>query len=168
MEIEEKSKKWFQGVFDKNYEYIRNYLYYLSGDIDLAEDLTQDVFLILWEKRIETKDQTIRPFLFKVAKNAFLKSIRKKKYDLKFKSGIFENTENESPEFIMELKEFDKKVQEVIAGMPEKCRTVYLMSRIDDLTYSQIAENLNVGTKAIEKQISKALAILRTKLGIGI
>jgi RNA polymerase sigma-70 factor (ECF subfamily) len=166
MEIEEKSKKWFQEVFDKNYEYIRNYLYYLSGDIKLTEDLTQDVFLILWEKRDTIRNETVRPFLFKMARNAFLRSIRTKKYDLKFKSTYLEQVENESPEYIMEFKEFDKKVQQTIAGLPERCRIIYLMSRIDDLTYPQIADSLNISVKAVEKQVSKALAVFRKKLGV--
>ena len=159
-------KEWFQNVFDNNYEYIRNYLYYLSGDIKLSEDLVQDVFLQLWEKRQSIRKETVRSFLFTVAKNAFLKNIRTKKYDLKFKSGYFEKIENESPEFILELKEFDSTLQNTISELPEKCRIIYLMSRIDDMTYAEIAENLGVGVKAVEKQMSKALAILREKLGL--
>lgn len=159
-------KEWFQNVFDNNYEYIRNYLYYLSGDIKLSEDLVQDVFLQLWEKRQSIRKETVRSFLFTVAKNAFLKNIRTKKYDLKFKSGYFEKIENESPEFILELKEFDSTLQNTISELPEKCRIIYLMSRIDEMTYAEIAENLGVGVKAVEKQMSKALAILREKLGL--
>lgn len=159
-------KEWFQDVFDKNYEYIRNYLYYLSRDIKLSEDLVQDVFLQLWEKRQSIRKETLRSFLFTVAKNAFFKNIRTKKYDLKFKSGYFEKTENESPEYILELKEFDTTLQNTISGLPEKCRIIYLMSRIDEMTYAEIAENLGVGVKAVEKQMSKALSVLREKLGM--
>jgi len=166
MEIEEKSKKWFQEVFDKNYEYIRNYLYYLSADIKLSEDLVQDVFLKLWEKRDSVRNETVRPFLFKLAKNAYLKNVRTKKSDLKFRTTYLKQVENESPEYILELKEFDKKVQQTIAGLPEKCRAMYLMSRIDNMTYNEIAESLNISVKAVEKQISKALAIFRKKLGV--
>lgn len=165
MYIEKGSQGWFKEVFDKNYDYVRNYLYYLSGDIELAEDLVQDTFIQLWERRDKIKDETIRPFLFSVAKNAFLKSIRRNKYDLKFKSGYFEQIENESPEYILEMKQFDERFQKAIAALPEKCRMIYLMNRIDDLTYSQIAENLKVSVKAIEKQMSKALSILRNELG---
>ena len=168
MKIIKGTKEWFQEVFDQNYEYIRNYLYYLSGDIMLAEDLVQDVFLQLWENRENVRNETIRPFLFKVAKNAFLKNVRSKNYDLKFKSTYFEKSENETPEFLMELREFDKKIQATIAGLPEKCRIVYLLSRIDGLTYAQIAENLKVSVKAVEKQMSKAHNIFRDKIGMKI
>lgn len=165
MKIETGTKGWFKDVFDKNYDYIRNYLYYLSGDIELAEDIVQDTFVQLWEKRETIRDETVRAFLFTVAKNGFLKNYRRKKYDLKFQSGWFESVENESPEFILEMKQFDQKVQKAIAALPEKCRIVYLMNRIDEMTYSQIAENLEVTVKAVEKQMSKALSILRGELG---
>jgi RNA polymerase sigma-70 factor (ECF subfamily) len=165
MKIEAGTEKWFKDVFDKNYEYIRNYLYYLSGDIKQAEDLTQDVFLRLWEKRDNVKNDTVRSFLFTIARNSFLKSFRRKKYDLTFKSTIFEQVENESPEYLMELREFDRKLQKTISGLPEKCRVIYLMNRMDEMTYVQIAESLQVSLKTVEKQMSKALAIFRKELG---
>lgn len=166
MKLEKGSEQWFKEVFDANYEYIRNYLYYLSGDSGLSEDLTQDVFLQLWDKREKVKDETVRALLFAIARNAFLKSYRRKKYDLKFKSTWFDTAESQSPDHILEMKELDEKLQKTISGLPEKCRVVYLMNRIDNLTYGQIAENLQVSVKSVEKQMSKALSVLRTELEV--
>jgi len=165
MNIEAENKEWFTDIFEKHFDYIRNYLYYLSGNIMLTEDLAQDVFLQLWEKRTEVKSETVQSFLFTIARNAFLKSYRRNKIELKFKSGYFGQIENESPEFIMEVKEFDAQFQNAISGLPEKCRVIYLMNRMDEMTYTQIAENLDVSVKAVEKQMSKALKILRNILG---
>lgn len=159
------SKDWFKGIFDQHYEYIRNYLYYLSGDIKLAEDLVQEVFLLLWENRNKVKDETVGSYLFTIARNLFLKNRRRHQYDLKFRSAFFDHTEHESPEYVLEMKEFDEKLQLAIAGLPEKSRVVFLMHRMDGLTYREIAANLGVGIKAVEKQMSKALLILRKKLG---
>ena len=168
MKLKAGAQSWFKDVFDEYYEYIRNYLFYLSGDVKLSEDLTQDVFLQLWENRKKVKEETLRSYLFTIARNSYFKDFRKQKSDLKFKSGYFEKVENESPEFLMELKEFDNKLQNTISNMPEKCRTIYLMNRIDEMTYAEIADSLNVSVKAIEKQMSKALAILRDKMGMKI
>lgn len=165
MKIETGTESWFKDVFNENYEYIRNYLFYLSGDIKLSEDLVQDVFLRLWEKRNSVKNESVRAFLFTIARNDFLKNRRQNKYDLKFRSTYFEQIENKSPEYLLELKEFDQKLQKTIAGMPEKCRVVYLMHRIDELTYAEIAGSLKVSVKAVEKQMSKALHILQNELG---
>jgi RNA polymerase sigma-70 factor (family 1) len=163
-----KSKSWFENIFNLNYQVILNYLFYLSGDSGLSEDLVQDVFLQLWEKRDEVKDETVRAFLFTIARNSFLKSTRRQKYDLKFRSEYFIENEHESPEYLMEMKEFDRKLQEVIAALPEKSRVVFLMNRMDGITYREIAESLGVTVKAVEKQMSRALSIIREKLGSNI
>jgi RNA polymerase sigma-70 factor (family 1) len=168
MKVERNGTSWFKEVFDKNYNYILNYLFYLSGDTSLSEDLAQDVFLQIWEKRGEINNDTIRPYLFTIARNSFLKNIRRQKYDLKFRSTYFEKLENETPEYLLELKEFDAKLQKAVSDLPEKSRVVFLMNRLDGMTYREIAKNLGVGIKAVEKQMSRALAILREKLGTNI
>ncbi len=165
MDAEKNGKSWFQKVFDQNYRYVLNYLFYLSGDAALSEDLTQDVFLQLWDKRRKVKEDTLRPYLFTIARNCFLKNIRRQNYDLKFRSSMFERTDTRSPEYLLEMKEFDRKLQESLAGLPERCRVVFLMNRMDGLSYRDIAGALGVSVKAVEKQMSKALSILREKLG---
>ncbi len=165
MDAEKYGESWFKNTFDQNYQFVLNYLFYLSGDAELSEDLTQDVFLQLWDKRRSVEEKTLRSYLFTIARNCFLKNIRRQKYDLKFRSSFFENVENESPDYILEMKEFDEKLQKSLAALPEKCRVVFLMNRIDGLSYREIAEALGVSVKAVEKQMSKALSILREKIG---
>lgn len=168
MNADPEMKSWFQQMFHLYYDYIRNYLYYLSGDVDLSEDLAQDVFIQLWENREKVKQESVKSYLFTIARNDYYKTHRKRKTVLKFISEYVEQVENESPEYLLELKEFDLKLQNAISALPDKCRTIYLMNRIDDLTYQQIADNLGVSVKAIEKQMSKALTILRKEIGKGI
>jgi RNA polymerase sigma-70 factor (family 1) len=165
MKVDSGSKSWFSEVFHRNYEYILNYLYYLSGDAVLAEDLVQDVFMQLWEKRAELREATLRSFLFTIARNSFLKNKRRQNYDLKFRSDYIAKIENESPDYVLEMKEFDVKLQKAIALLPEKSRVVFLMNRLDGMTYGEIAENLGVSIKAVEKQMSRALKMLREELG---
>ena len=103
-------KEWFAVVFDTHYDYIRNYLYYLSGDIVLAEDLSQDVFLQIWEERAKINRDTVRSYLFTVAKNLYFKYYRRQNVKLNFVNSLLKENNNESPEYILELKEFDKKL----------------------------------------------------------
>jgi RNA polymerase sigma-70 factor (family 1) len=161
MEETIKGTDWFKKIFDEFYEYIRNYLYYLSGDIAIAEDLVQDVFLKLWENRDKVNDETVKPLLFKIAKNLYINTHKRKVLDLKFVNSKISNVENESPQYIMELKEFDWRLQQALSNLPEQCRTFFLLNRIDDLKYQEIAQNFGISVKAVEKQISKALKILR-------
>jgi RNA polymerase sigma-70 factor (family 1) len=159
-----KSTTWFKTIFDEHYELIRNYLYYLSSDIDVAEDLVQDVFMKLWEKRDSINDQTVKPLLYKIARNLYFNMYKRNSIDLKFVNSAVRGTENESPEYILEMKEFDVKLQKALSDLPEHCRTIFLMSRMDEMKYQEIADSFNISVKAVEKQISKALKLLRTKI----
>jgi RNA polymerase sigma-70 factor (ECF subfamily) len=64
------------------------------------------------------------------------------------------------PSFYMEMSEFQKKLDQTIMDMPEPVRDVFLLNRMEKLTYSQIAENLNLSIKTIEKRMQKALSML--------
>ena len=64
----------------------------------------------------------------------------------------------------MELREFDTLLQSVLAAMPEKSRAVFLMNRIDDLTYKEIAVRLQLSVKAVEKRMHIALEFLKEHL----
>lgn len=160
----EEEKDWFEEIFDKNYEFIRNYLYYLSGDIELAEDLSQDTFLQLWQERKNIRHETLRQFLFKIARNLFLKHYRRKKISLNFVNSLPPGADTESPEFLMELKEYSVKIQQILSELPEKTRTIFLMSRIDSISYAEIALNLDISIKSVEKHMTKALKILKLKV----
>ena len=164
MRAEERDNKWFRKVFDEYYKAIRNFVYYLSGDLSLADDLTQDVFLFLWEERDKVKDETVKSYLFTIAKNRYFKYHQKKVVRLNFISKLITEPDHESPEFMMELKEFDHKLQVAIAGIPDKTRAIFLMSRIDQMTYSEIAAIMQLSNKAVEKHMSKALQMLRQKV----
>ncbi len=162
-----RSEEWFTKVFDRHYDHLRNYLYYLSGDISWADDAVQDVFMVVWEKRDQLREETLRPFIFKVGRNLFLKQKRRESVHLKFDKTLDDESAELSPEEDLEAREFDDKLQRTISGLPEKCRAVFLMSRLEEKSNKQIAESLNVTLKAVEKQITKALKIIRGKIGNG-
>jgi RNA polymerase sigma-70 factor (family 1) len=159
-----RTEKWFSEVFHLFYEPLRNYLYYLSGDMHWSEDTVQELFVIVWEKRQTLREETIKPFLYTIARNAFLKQKRHETVQLKFrKLKIREEEAIEIPDSL-ENEEFDRALQLAISHLPDKCRIVFLMSRIDDMNNKLIAVNLGVSVKAVEKQITKALKILKGKL----
>lgn len=157
-------KEWFKNVFEEHYDYLRNYIYYLSGDVVLAEDLSQDAFMQIWEERQKLKAETFRAYLFTITRNNYFKHYRRKTVKLNFINSLLNESNLESPEFILELKEFDNQLQRAISALPDKTRAVFLMSRIDSMSYNEIANNLNVSIKAVEKHITKALKLLKSKV----
>lgn len=149
---------WFKKVYKKYYKDIRNYMYYLSGDIFLSEDIVQDTFLKLWETD-NINEKTVKHFLFSISRNLYLNYYKRKKIDSKFINTQVEKV-SESPQYILEYKEYDKLVQTAIAKLPTKCRTFFLLNRVDDMKYKDIANSYGISVKTVEKQISKAKSLL--------
>lgn len=156
------NKSDFNQIFDEWYEPIRSFIYYKNGDIELAEDIAQETFLKLWENRTSIVKDTVKSLLYTMANNLFINRYDRNKTAQKH-AGWFKcsSLTNVSPEYEMEMKEFDKKLQDAIGKLSEKNRAVFLMNRIDDMKYSDIAETLNLSVKAVEKRMSQALKSLR-------
>lgn len=151
---------WFKKTFNKYYKNIRNYVYSLSGDIYLSEDIAQDTFLKLWEID-KINENTIKPFLYSISKNLYLNQYDKNRVKSKFINSQYEKLDLDSPEYILEYKEYDERIQRVISNLPTKCRTYFLLNRLDDMMYKDIASNFNVSFKSVQKQISKAIRLLK-------
>ena len=156
----------FEDLFRENYESIRNFIYYKTGDIDLAEDISQDVFIKVWKKRNDIIKEKVKYLCYTIANNLSLNYIKHLKIVYNFKNAFIERHEFESPEHLLIQKEFDLKLQNAIADLPEKQRTVFLMNRIDKLTYNEIALRLGLSVKAIEKRMSQALKELNKNLQV--
>ena len=74
----------FNKIFDDWYIHIRNFIYYKTGDIEKAEDITQDTFLKLWEIRQQIDQKTIKSLLYTMANNMYLNDVAHGKVVLKF------------------------------------------------------------------------------------
>jgi RNA polymerase sigma-70 factor (ECF subfamily) len=158
----------FKKIFDKYYDNIRNFLYYRSGNIETAEDLVQDVFLRLWENREKIREESVGGYLYTIAANLIKNHYRRNEISYQFINSLTQKNNSESPEFLMEMQEFDHRLQQTLAAMPEKSRDVFLMNRIDGLTYGEIADRLQLSIKAVEKRMHKALSFLKEHLDIKI
>lgn len=143
---------------------LRNFLYAKYRDIDKSNDMVQEAFLILWQKCAQVLPSMAKAFVFKVAQNQMLKGLEKEKTKEKHIHFLFKPSHSETPEFEMEFSEFDLKVQQAIEGLPDGQREVFLMNRIEKMTYSEIAEALDVSVKAVEKRMHKALLKLRMQI----
>ncbi|MCK5731243.1 MAG: sigma-70 family RNA polymerase sigma factor [Draconibacterium sp.] len=155
------SKADYIDLFDQSYSSIKNFIYYKTSDIDLAEDIAQDTFIKIWEKRASIKQQTAKALLYTIAGNLCKNRYEHQQVVFEFARGYKQNNFSVSPEFEFELKEFNDRLQNAIGSLKEKNRVVFLMNRIDDLTFKQIANNLGLSQKAIEKRMKNALTELK-------
>lgn len=165
---------FFDNLFREYYKSLRAYAYRYIGNYQAAEDVVQDVFFQLWEKR-EQLDQigSIRSYLFSSVYNRSINYLKHKKiqvdYHLKqsatktrletyYRSHIESNRES------LLAKELEQQISDCIRIMPDQCRKVFILSRKYGLKNAEIADQLGVSLKTIEKHISKGLALLRKHL----
>lgn len=159
-------EKNFNHLFKTHYEEVRNHMYYKCGDMDQAEDLVQNAFVELWKRCADVMFKKAKSYIYKTCHNTFLNMLSHKKVVMKFEKTSNKNDMNsESPEYLMEMDEFHKKLEKAISELPVKEREVFLLSRIDKKTYREISEVIGITVKAVERRMSKALLQLRETLG---
>jgi RNA polymerase sigma-70 factor, ECF subfamily len=145
-----------------------------TGDIQVSQDLVQDAFLKLWEQYDNgSVIDSPKAYLFQAVRNNCLNHYRhlKTKYTVEEELASKINSFERSAYFdrvdplhsLLEL-ELNEKINILIETMPEKCQKVYKMSRHDLLKNKQIAQQLGISVKMVEKHISKSLMILRAGL----
>jgi RNA polymerase sigma-70 factor (family 1) len=157
----------FKTVFNIWQRNIFNFLLFKTKDAAQAEDLLQEVFLRLWNARTRlNENQSLKNYLYTIADNLVLNEIRHNKVVARHRSdtqvSIFTNTEN--PEFLMEEREWKKRLEDALASLPEKPRIVFLMSRFEDFSYQEIADRLSISIKTVESHMVKALKHMRENL----
>lgn len=158
------SKEEFQYLFEAHFDGLRTHLFYRCGDSDLASDIAQEAFIRIWEKRDKLRSDNLKALLYKIANDFFVSNYRKKQTREEYSKYIKSVDFVDSPHDQMHYAELRKKYAEVLSCMPETQRTAFLLNRNDELSYSQIAIQLQISVKAVEKRISAALKVLRKHL----
>lgn len=154
----------FQKVFEEYYNPLCNYAFTFLKDLSSSEDVVQELFVKVWEKRQDliTSD-TIRFYLFTAVRNNSLTFLQREK-----KAAIVELNDYDAPDeqfsFTQETKsapDYRSQLSAAINELPPKCKEVFLLSRMSKQSYKEIADTLNISVKTVENQIGKALKILR-------
>jgi RNA polymerase sigma-70 factor (family 1) len=143
------------------------YAFSLTNDNDLSEDIVQNVFMAIWNKKHKLKeDFVIKSYLYKSVYNEFIDQYRKEKTLLALEkkyfdalSSIVEDEDGNS------LEKLIKMVKQEIENLPPKCKQTFLLSKQDGLTNVEIAEYLNISIKSVEAHITKAFFLLRKAVG---
>ena len=127
----------------------------------LAEDLTQDSFIKLWENCKKVGLEKAKSYLFTIANNLFINKVKHQKIVFQFANKSKPKSDHSDPLFLLEKNEFKLRLEKAIADLPEGQRVVFLMNRIDKKKYREIAVDLNISVKAVEKRMHGALVALR-------
>ena len=146
-------KEEFKALFDNHFEDVRRYILYRSGDDEIATDIAQDTFLRIWEKQLKIDPKTSKSLLFKIAGDLYVSHYRKEKVAFNFFTTFNPNHKSITPEDEINFQELKNAYDTALKSMPEKQRTVFLLNRIDEMKYKEIADHLGLSVKAIEKRI---------------
>jgi RNA polymerase sigma-70 factor (ECF subfamily) len=161
------SKQDLKSAYETYFEGLRNFLFYKSGDMALAEDLVQEVFIKVWEKRNTIEKVTLKSLLYTIAGNLLINHfnhLRVVKTHADQAQGS-QYASIQTPQFEMEEREFGQKLNNILQKLPDGSREVFLMNRIDKVKYDEIASRLDISVKAVEKRMSKALNLIKQELG---
>jgi len=155
----------FSSFFKSHAKSLRNFLFYRYGNKDQADDLTQEAFIKLWQNCAAVPIEKAKSYIYTVANNSSLNGIAHHKVVLEYEKNFnCSDKTNENPEFILEEKQFKSKLLKAIGNLNETQRVAFLMHRIDGKKYNEIAEELNISVKAVEKRMHLALVELRKQI----
>ncbi|MEY2868519.1 MAG: hypothetical protein RIR01_974 [Bacteroidota bacterium] len=158
-------ESYFSEFYIKNVQSATNFAYYKSGDSDAALDIVQDAFAKIWENCSQIDYTKVKTYLFTTVNNLFLNTVKHQKVVMAFaKDTPGLDKTNQSPEYLLEEEEFKIKLQNAIASLSEAQREVFLMNRIDGKKYREIADELGISQKAVEKRMSGALKTLKEQI----
>ena len=157
----------FSSFFKSHIKALRNFLFYKFGNKDQAEDVAQEAFIKLWQNCASVPIEKAKSYVYIIANNSTLNEIAHQKVVLRYEKNFTAlDRTNESPEYILEEKQFQDKLLKAIGNLNEKQRVAFLMHRIDGKKYSEIAIALNISVKAVEKRIHLALLSLRKEIDL--
>jgi RNA polymerase sigma-70 factor (ECF subfamily) len=164
----ENREEYFEALFHTYYKQLCRFSFRIVHDKDKAEDVVQTCFINFWQKRESISIQTsFKAYLFRSVYNRSLNEYTRSKKIINEEISVLNETSgsvSEDPILLLQAEEIQKKINQAIAAMPDGCRTVFMLSREDQLSYKEIAEMLQISVKTVENQMGKALRIMREHL----
>jgi RNA polymerase sigma-70 factor (ECF subfamily) len=156
--IQQNDQEAFKILFYKYFKPLIRFAWYRINSYEICRDLVQELFLKIWIKRhqlIPTK--SIKAYLYKSINNSIINHINLHLSQLV----SLEMINNEKVISSDNKIDFKIDIQNAVNNLPEKIRTVYILSRIEGYSYSEISEICNISVKAVEKRMSKAFNLLK-------
>lgn len=160
-------KMAFENLYHSYKDRIIAHLLYIFKNDELSQDIAQDTFITLWEKRAEIDIyKSFKSYLFTIATNKAYDLLRKANYDEKLRtalSSFLYESSNVVEEYLYR-KEYVQQVEELLSRMPEQQRNVYRMAKIDGYSYEEIAKQFGISRHTVNTHIKRANIFLKQQI----
>jgi RNA polymerase sigma-70 factor, ECF subfamily len=167
-EIREDNMFAFDALYRRYSKKLYKFAKSVLKSVEESENILQDVFLNLWENRHNVeKDSSVKYYIFTIAYNSAISIIRKKTRETRFIDYLksLQELNQDPPNLEVEYNELTKKVNKIIDHLPQRQKEVYILHKLENLKYQEIAERLNISVNTIETHMSRALKTIQEKLG---
>ncbi|SHK95903.1 RNA polymerase sigma-70 factor, ECF subfamily [Chitinophaga jiangningensis] len=153
----------FEDLFRENHAHCLAFAAHYTGDMHEAEEIVQQVFLKLWEKR-DTIVITgpVKSYLFSAIRNAAISQWRKDAVRSEKETAY--SQQRDAATQAAEVRELEQLYHQALERLPDRCREVFILSRHQQMKYAEIAATMNISVKTVENQMGKALKILHQEL----
>ena len=161
--------KTYEMLFKLYYVRLTFFANRFLNDINAAEEIAGEVFTILWEKKEQlTFSASVSSYLYKMTQNRCLNYLKHQKIENLYfnylqRNNLLDPCSTEA-EDSLDDKELAMQIQAAIDSLPEKCRRVFMMSRFEEMKYKDIALELDISLKTVERHVGIALERLRQML----
>lgn len=165
--IKNNNRSAFETLFRQYYAPLVRFAKEILKDTDRAEDMVQEVFVKVWEKRHQINIETgIKPYLYMAVKNHCLSVLRVEERNAYLDDSFGDDIRASSNQADLQTNTIHLKqhISEAIEKLPPKCALIFKMSRFEEKTYQEIADTLELSVKTIENQMGRALQLLRLHL----
>lgn len=161
-------KSAFQKLFYDFHESLFQFVAYRVKDKDIADDITQETFLRVWKTRTSLKPKkSFFSLIARISTNLCYDHFRHLEVRQRHENSIPKSSgfDNHDPEMINQGEALEKHIQHIVNNrLPEKCRNIFFLSRIEGRSNPEIAHILDLSIRTVENQIYRAIKILRKNL----
>jgi len=165
LEMRENDRGAFEKIYNRYWSKLYLSAYNILRDKQSSEDIIQELFIQLWLKRNHQNIDNLKSYLFTAIRFQVFKAIRDGKVQYELRSEALEIASSDDIESLLTEKDINRRLDESIKLLPERCREIFILSRMEHLSIREIAARLDVAPKTVENQITIALKKIRANMG---
>ena len=163
-------QKALESMFSIYFPRLNDFARKVIKDEFISQDIVQEVFLKVWEKKTEIESINLEAYLFRLVRNRcidyikHLKVVNNQIHEIQISSKYEELYRIDfigNEPYVLIEKELKTKIDETIQSLPDRCREVFILSRMNGLKNKEIAEKLNISIKNVERHLSRAIQSFR-------